>query len=155
MHLYKIANVQQWKSEKLNQFHKRKSKLCCCCHTHLQWLFTHWITHYLALFHWGLGSALTNIHTDSYTWPHTDQPKSIMSSTVVECIMVDVTGRIHKGGWQRILILSCSCLVALLSPVILLLQMSHLLLAWQGWAVLMMTAAICSLLGNLSGPQQQ
>lgn len=85
---------------------------------------------------------------------HTDQPKSIMSGTVVERIMLDVAGHKRKGGWQKILIVSCSCLVVLLSPVILLLQMSHPLLAWQAPAVLMVTAAICSLLGNLSGPKQ-
>lgn len=142
------ASLQYWKSENLNQFHNCECIVLLLSYTSSMPPQTE--SHSLSPF-----PPPSHTHWFIHMTTCTDQPKSIMSSTVAEHIMVDVTGHIHKGGWQRILIVSCSCLVALLFPVILLLQMSHLLLAWQAPAVLMVTAAMCSSLGNLSGPQQQ
>lgn len=94
-----------------------------------------------------------NMHPNSCT-SHT-QTRSIPSCTRFKLKWADAGGCIHKDLWQRVSIGNRSCLVALLPPVASPLPMSYCQLPWQALTILMMTASVCSLLGNLSRPQQE
>lgn len=93
--------------------------------------FYNWIYHVAVVINLINASSHSDSHTLTLLLPsqqiythdpaELDQPKSIMSDTVGERMIVYISGHIHKGSWQRILIGSCLCHATFLSLAILLL----------------------------------
>lgn len=89
----------------------------------------------------------------AHTWPNAHVP--VPSNHVKHCLsstLLDVSGHMHKVAWQSLLIVGCSCLVKLHSPVNSPLRVSHPLFPRQARAALVSTASIYSNRGRANPP---